>query len=460
MSFNQSARLIVAAHSWSKDTAGPFMANSRGRTGRASRRLTLIVLIACYIFVPSLPVSANTSFGIYDARTLAMGGVSVASTNNDNAQFYNAALLAFNDEIEERTRDSRFLFPLLIPQVAESAINVETLLQDDLSAALSRAVRDFNATPGTQSAQTVVDISANLDGALAELEGEDLFADIYLGFAVSEPGKFQGAGFFMGTRLLVGGQTNVSAADRSVLAAYEDGLLFIASGGAQGAPHPELFDSNGALVDPSNDFDSTTTATGMAITEAGFAMSEQIHLFGGPVAAGFSFKVQRFDTFEDTGQLVDDRIDIERNSGDAGNVNFDIGLVKAFGDRWRVGFAVKDIIQHNYVTSLGTTIRFRPRGRLGVAYQSDRLQIAADVDLTRNEPLGTESSTQEAALGAEWAIFSSVKMRAGYRFDIQGNRNGIASLGVGKLWKRFAADFAYAQGSDARAAALQFGIVF
>lgn len=403
---------------------------------------------------------AGTAFGIYDARTLGMGGASVASANNDNAQFYNAALLAFNDEIEERTLDSRFLFPLLIPQAAESVITIEELSRDDPTRAITRAVSDFNAAPDPLTAQAVVDATANLDGALADIDGEDLFSDIYLGLAVSEPGKFQGGGFFIGARVLVGGRPDVAGVDRTVLAAYREGLTFVASNGMQGVARPELFDANGALIDPGNDFESTVSAVGAVVTEAGVAMSTQAQLLGGPVAAGFTFKVQRIDTFEDIERGLDDRIDTGQNSKYHGSINFDVGLVREFGKRWRIGLAVKDIIPREYDTALGTDIRFRPRARIGAAYQAGGVQIAVDADLTRNEPLGTERPTQEVATGVEWALGLPVRIRAGYRHDMQGARDDIVSIGVGTIWKRLAIDLAYADGGDARAAALQFGIVF
>jgi hypothetical protein len=389
-----------------------------------------------------------------------MGGASVASANNDNAQFYNAALLAFNEEVEEKTQDSRFLFPLLIPQVAESALTIEELSQDDPIGAMTRAVSAFNAQSDAMAAQAVNDVASNLDAALADIDGEDLFADIYFGLAISEPGKFQGAGFFMGTRLLAGGQPTVTTSDRALLATYQEGLTFVASDGTQGTAHPELFDANGALIDPGNSFDSTLSAAGAIVTEAGVAMSRQLNLFGQALAAGFSFKVQRIDTFENLDRIVDDRIDPQSNSDYDGAVNFDVGLVKAIGEHWRLGLAVKDIIPHNYDTSLGSIIRLRPRARLGAAYQAGNLQLAVDIDLSRNEPLSIERPTQELAIGAEWALNSPVKVRAGFRYDTQGNRDSIVSLGVGTLWRRLAVDVAYAGSRDARAAALQFGVAF
>jgi hypothetical protein len=413
----------------------------------------------CSLGLP-LPVLAGTTYGIYDARTMAMGGVSVASANNDNAQFYNAALLAFNEEIEERTQDGRLLFPLLIAQASDSAIELENISQDDPTSAIARAVDNFNANPGTQEAQAVVDATASLDASLSELEDEDLIADMYLGMGVSEPGKFQGAGFLLGARVLAGGESTITEADRAVLAAYQEGLTFVASGGTMGTEHPELFDANGALINPTGNFSSTATATGALITEIGVAMSKQFHWFGGPIAAGITFKVLDVETFEDVERIVDDRIDVDQNSEVETDVNLDVGLIKELGEHWRVGFAVKDIIPHNYRTSLGTIVRLRPRPRLGAAYHAGRLQIAADVDLIQIEPLGVESTAQEAAIGAEWTFDSPLRLRAGYRLDIRSNRDSILSAGVGTRWKRMVVDVAYAQGGDGKAAALQFGIAF
>ena len=83
---------------------------------------------------------------------MAMGGASVASANNDNAQFYNSALLAFNDEIEERTKDSRFWFPVIAPQISDSAIDAEEIHSDDVFDNISTNVAAFNAAPTPENA--------------------------------------------------------------------------------------------------------------------------------------------------------------------------------------------------------------------------------------------------------------------------------------------------------------------
>ena len=134
--------------------------------------------------------------------------------------------------------------------------------------------------------------------------------------------------------------------------------------------------------------------------------------------------------------------------------------MREIGERWRVALAAEDIIPHNYRTSLGTIIRFRPRARIGASYQPGQRQIGADVDITRNEPLGDEQPTQEIAIGTEWFLSSPVRLRAGYRHDIQDNRDDILSFGVGTMWKRMAFDMALAAGNDGKAAAFQVDIAF
>lgn len=416
-------------------------------------------LLAVSLFWTSTAL-AGTKFGIYDARTLAMGGASVASAVNDNAQFYNAALLAFNEEIEEKTRDSRILLPIIAPQLSDSAFDVEDVSSRDLPGDLQRAVNAFNTTPDATTAQAVADAATELDVLATDLTGEDLFGDVYVGLAISEPGKYQGAGFFFGTRLLGGGATGITDNDLALLDDYQEGLQFIASGGTQGAAHPELFDANGALIDPTDNFDSTVEATGVAIIEVGVAMSMQTQLFGRDVAIGTSLKMQQVETFEDIERLVDERIDVDRDDASEVDFNIDIGLAMNVGEHWRLGLAVKDAIPYDYETDLGTTVRLRPRPRLGAAYRRGSLQLAIDADLIGNEPLGNEAETQELAAGAEWSLGEALRLRGGYRLDLLGEREGIASAGLGFVWKRLAIDVAYAQGTDTRAAAFQLGLVF
>ena len=442
---------------------GTGVRNRGGRQwndGNGGGRVLLAFVTGAFALFLSAPGSAGTTFGIYDARTLAMGGASVASADTSNAQFYNAALLAFNDKIEEETRDSRFLLPLITPQVSQSVLDAEDIVSDDLGRDLSRAVNAFNAAPESLTAQNVVDASRLLDRAVAGIENDELFGDVYVGLAVTEPGQFQGAAFFVGARLLGGGTTDVTAEDLALLDDYQEGLLFVATNGAQGSAQPQLFDANGDLLDPVDSITSSASATGVAITELGVSLARQFDLFGSQVAGGISMKMLDVRTFQDVERLIDDRIDVDNDEESEVSFNMDLGLARDVGEHWRVGLAVKDVIPYSYRTESGASVRLRPRPRIGAAYQYRTFQFAADFDVIPNRSLGEEPETQEAALGGEWAPTDALRLRAGFRADLNGSRESVASIGAGFIWRRIAMDFAYAEGADLRAAALQFGWVF
>ena len=399
------------------------------------------------------------TYGIFEARGMAMGGATVAAGDNNNALFYNPSLLAFYSEHEENTQDSRFLFPLIVPQLSDSTIDAENFTGSNPDDSLTGVVDQFNADPSAVNADAVVAVTRGIESDLAGLSGQDLTADIYVGIAGIQPSKRQGGGFFLGARIIGGGAANITEDDITLLRAYQEGLTFIATGGAEGVERPELFEADGTLRNPNQDFDSTLEGDGALFSELGVAMSKEIHLGRHPLAIGMNFKVLRVDTFEEVQRVIDGSLGVSDNRGRHLTLNADVGVAKEFG-LLRLGLAVKDIVPEDFDTALETPIKLRPRPRLGAAYQLEALQIGLDVDLARNRPLSTEPATQEAALGMEWPVLPKLKLRAGIRHDLRGERDSIFSLGLGTSWRRFLFDIAYADGGDATAGALQFGVAF
>lgn len=389
-----------------------------------------------------------------------MGGATVAAGDNTNALFYNAALLAFYEEYEENTQDSRFLFPLIVPQLSDSAIDVEEFTSNDPDQALTGAIDQFNADPSAVNATGVVAVTRDVESNLSGLAGKDLTADIYVGMAGIEPSKREGGGFFLGARIVGGGTSDITESDLALLRAYQEGLTFVATGGAEGTERPDLFEDDGTLRDPNQDLDSALQGNGAVIFELGVAMSNEVHLREIPFAIGMNLKVMRVETFEEVQRVIDGKLGVDQNQGSHLALNADIGVAKDFGSRLRLGLAVKDIVPREFDTALDNPIKLRPRPRVGAAYQLESVQIGLDVDLARNRPVATEAPTQEAALGAEWIALPKLKVRAGIRHDLRGERDSILSVGVGTSWRRFQFDLAFADGSDASAAAVQFGYAF
>lgn len=162
----------------------------------------------------ALPAAAVT-YGIYDARGLAMGGTAVAAGNTSQAQFYNPALLSFHDRDEDASLDGRVSFPNIVLQYSESAEAAITAADNDAADNFRDAIDDFNAVPGAVIARQGAEAGRDLAELLKEVDDEDLGLDAFLGFSISEPSKREGGAFFFGVRALAAGSATVSDEDRS-----------------------------------------------------------------------------------------------------------------------------------------------------------------------------------------------------------------------------------------------------
>lgn len=413
-------------------------------------------LFSAALVIAALVNSAHAAgFGIFDARTLSMGGASMAAHNSKHALFYNPALLAFNEEFEERNLEGRIHFPLIVAQASQTFIDIEQFNSDNVDGQLSQAIGSFNADNTPANAALAASASSSLRDTLTELAGEDLLADGYFGFAVAEPSRLEGGGVFVGMRVIGGGRTDITAADLALIDEYVDGLNFIASGGAQGTAQPQLFDANGNLIDPNAAFDSSLSGRGAAIAEVGIAMSKMISIWGRPVALGVTPKLMSVETFDDATRLVDDRLGSSTNNLSHMSFNMDLGAAVDIGQRFRVGVAVKDAIKRKWQTGADTQVVLAPRARLGAAANVAGLSFAVDLDLNRNDPIADEFPVRETSFGVEWDFRNWFKIRGGYRHDLEGNRDGITSIGAGWRIKSWYIDLAYAKGGDLQAGALQ-----
>lgn len=411
-------------------------------------------LLLCATLFP-LPLLA-AGYGIYEARGLAMGGTTVALSSTDNAIFYNPALLSFHDGDEDKLRDGHIMFPVFSLQASRAIEDAIGLDDDNLSDELTASIDAFNASQNADTAQAVVDSSADLLDAIDALDNEDLIADGFFGLSISEPGDREGAGFYFGGRVLGGGKADVTDSDQVLLEDYVEALDFIASNGERGEAHPELF-SGGQLIDPVESLNSSARVKGVGIIEAGVALSKEYDLWGVPVAMGITPKWMRVRTYEAFQDVQGGDIDSDSSEQDFYTGNADIGVAMEWADYYRFGLAVKDVVTKHFETELGNDVTLGAKPRAGFAYVTEQLQLGVDLDLDRVEAIGEESAVQELSLGGEWRSSRRFAWRAGYRHDLSGNRDDIASLGVGMMFGGFLMDVAVAHGQDTYGIALQMG---
>lgn len=421
------------------------------------------------------------SYGIYDSRALAMGGSATAIGSHAQAAFYNPALLALHDREEEDGRDGRVYLPNLVLQVSDATEAAINAIDDELDIQLSSAINTFNAAPSLDSAGQVAGSAQDLSDALDDIANQELTIDSFIGFNISEPSNREGGAFYFGARLIGGGLANVSDSDSALLNDYIESMSQVAAGvdpATVAAEYPHLINANGQLIDPTRTLTSNADISALAISEWGMAMAKQFEWGDYAIAVGITPKLMRVDAFRDTADFND-----SLGSADEGVDNFsdtqathitlnaDLGLAATIKEHYRISLTLKDAFEKRFTTTQepdpitgeeapDLKVTLSSRARVGVGYVNEKISVGLDYDLDEATPMANEAGTQELSLGAEYRLFDSVALRAGYRNDQTGLRDNLISGGIGYQWKRFVVDIAYASGDDYRGGGLQMGWTF
>ncbi|PUA27270.1 MAG: hypothetical protein B0W54_11755 [Cellvibrio sp. 79] len=441
------------------------------------RALKPLVILISALSSPAFAIS----YGVYDSRGLAMGGSATAIGTHAQAAFYNPALLAFHEEEEEAGRDGRVYIPNIVVQVSEGAQSAIDAVEDELDTQLSNAINQFNDAPIQASAGLIRDVATDLRDVLDDIATDDLSIDSFIGFNISEPSNREGGGFYFGARALAGGVANVSDADRELLGDYIESMGQIAGGAdpdTVAAAYPHLINNRGQLIDPTSTLTSNADVSALVVSEWGMALAKQFEFRGQAIALGITPKLMRVDAFRDTADFndgldsVDDAEDEFKDSQETHLAfNADFGIAATIAEHYRVSLTLKDAFKKEFTTKQKADpltgepapdlkVTLSSRARMGMGYVSDKFTIGLDYDLDESTPMATEAGTQELSLGAEYVLFDSLALRAGYRNDQTGFHENMASAGLGYRWKRFVVDVAYASGGNYQAGGLQLGWTF
>jgi hypothetical protein len=387
------------------------------------------------------------SVSSFDPRSFGMGGVGVASGTSADAVFFNPALLAA--QVGED-------FSLELPVLGARVSDPDDLLDavDDFSdadpmAAFSAAVDNYSATPSSGNAAAVQASGNALIGQLRNLSDKALTGEGDVAFVVGVPGRSLGVAVFADAYVVGGTTGHVTDSD---IDAIEDVI------GAAQTSQP--------VTDPVDSFTSDMSARFALLSEAGIALAHRFDSLGG-IAVGITPKYVQVKTYDYrfVGSEIDGaKIDLDQGEQTDSGFNMDLGVAKDYGNGWKVGLAVRNILSEEYTTVLDNKIRIEPMARIGVSRQNEWLTIAADLDLTENDSTGFESKTQYAAIGAEFDLWDTVQLRAGYRHNLSDVPSGVetdtlaAGLGVSPFGVHI--DLAVAGNSDEIGGALQLGFRF
>ncbi len=391
-------------------------------------------------------------YQIMDPRTLGLGGASAAAATSAAAAFYNPALLATARPEED--------FALELPTAALELSDPDRLRDDvrdfernDYISRYAQAIADLNAAidagdlDAAKAARDRMTASGNaLLEALRNLSGKPLLGTANGGAVLGIPSRRFGASLYLnvwGGGAVVGlmSQADYDAAKQSL-----DAL--------------DQFDPNdiktwSALADPTPDFTSRVSARFLTVAEVGLALARRTELWGG-LALGVTPKAQQVTTIDyDYIARELDRAQIRARDGERNysDFNVDLGVAKQLDDAWRVGVSVKNALPKSYDTARGNTIEVKPQVRAGLARATRWTTLAADLDLTENDPLARFGPpSRQLSLGAELNVWRTLLVRVGYRTDLAADTVDFVTAGLGLSLFGLHVEAAVGAGLDGNAA--------
>ena len=375
-----------------------------GYTKRILSALAMITVSSTALAVPFT----------FDARTLGMGGVSVATANLATAAWANPAMLT-RQSVEDD-------FALLIGAGAFIRDN-EDLIDD---------IDNFQSANDRGDLTEMAEIVGGIGGKVIAPE---VTVPIALGIAFD---SFSMAVSVRADAIAGGTVTNISAANVS------------------------------------NENFNILNVSGVLATEFAVSFAKDFELFERRVSIGvkpkivdlqafsFSESILSVDTGLDIVTTQDDKVDI----GDF--LTVDLGLAMDLSENWLLGLNIRNLVTDQFEVG-AQTLNFDTEVKIGVAYHNNWVTVAMDYDLTENQPLlpGETFSglkTQYVNIGAEFSAGDYVHLRVGAAQNLAGNistgaRDTQYTVGIG-FWLGFNLDVAVIVTENSAGGMLQTGFSF
>jgi hypothetical protein len=213
---------------------------------------------------------------------------------------------------------------------------------------------------------------------------------------------------------------------------------------------------------------------GVRATEIGVSFAKDFQLWGRKVSIGIKPKIVELDafTFQESILTVDadyDLIDRDDDKDSLGTFEtIDLGLAYDVSDSVRLGLTFRNLFTDEF--DLGDqTLAMDTEARFGVAYHNNFMVAAIDLDLVENEPLLANDSfgslkTQYVAIGAEFNALKYLKIRVGASRNLasdisDGSKDISYTAGVG-IWLGFNLDIAAIYSDHSVGVFLQTGFQF
>ncbi|MGZ8256264.1 MAG: conjugal transfer protein TraF [Gallionella sp.] len=395
----------------------------------------------------------------FDPRALAMGGTGVTTSDNSNAVFHNAAMLA-----STKHDDS---FELETPIVAARLLDPQSLQNDattlsNNATALTNALTAFNAAPIAANASIASAALTNFNTSLLAVNNKTLSGNALAGMVFSIPSNRYAFSFYADARAELGARFNYAAGDQATINTLAADLNLCAGGNALACNN-----ANNAAPGGKVNLASTLSVRGVIAKDFGIATAHHFDNFY-DLDIGIVPKFTQYSTYDfNQGAQSNTKIALNQGKKDFSAFSIDVGAAKTFqrtaDTQIKTGLAIKNLIPNSGTTALGNRIEAKPLVTAGVSYETAKTSTGIDLDLTPNKALmtGFNKDAQYLRVGAEFDAWRWAQIRIGYRHDIKGNYPGLPSIGLGLSPFGLHADLSVAAASKKEmAVSLQTGFRF
>ena len=359
----------------------------------------------------ALSICSQTTLAIpftFEARSLGMGGVSVATADLATAAWANPAMLT-----NQRPDDD---FSLLVG-IGAFVRDDDDLISDidSFQAADDRLQAAQTPAEADQATQDMADIILGIDG-------KDMAADVS---GVAAMGiAFKTFAMALSVRADAIGAGTVTDLSQNVF----------------------------EVTDPTKNI---LNLEGVIATEFGLSLAKKFWWFDRKVSIGIKPKVVDLQAFTFRESILtvnglDDVFDNGKKSDLGTFTSVDLGVAVDLSQSFRLGLNIRNLLTDKFDLG-GAVLNFDTTTRLGLAYHNRLLTVAVDYDLTENKPLLAnpvfeDLKTQYLGVGAEFNAFDFAQLRVGARKNVasnipEGAKDTALTAGVG-FWLGFNLDIA------------------
>lgn len=366
-------------------------------------------------------------------KSVAMGGAGVASSSGSVATYNNPALLAKAEYDVEISMGGGVSYQDhgagASMQALDDSAFIDTL--DKYDGDISTLATD-SLSGVSSDIQTLIDgknIILDMDGDAVNVAPQAYFA--------AQIGAF-GLGLF-GSSDVVATANVPSGYDRLV---FEDG-----------SNYAELLDDGSVVVATAGDYaesiqygvengDINADIRAIALAEVPIAYGHKLELSGGNLMIGGALKYMQALTYTDT-YNIDNTENANSSQLEETSTSFgvDLGLAYEpyFAQDLTLAVVGKNLNTPEFTFADGAIVKIKPMVRVGVAYNIlESLEIAADVDVTKNETFVSGVENQMVGGGLNWHPASWFALRGGAMKNLDANDQAdliyTAGLGFGFKW--------------------------